>query len=412
MSHSPIFSSADILLPELSVKDDLWRAWSVIACDQFTSDLSYWAEVERVVGSSPSVLFRILPEAYLGTDREEPWKETVRKTMEKADEGMKRYPDSFVYLKRTLPDGTVRSGIVGKIDLEAYDYAKDSVSPVRATEATVTERIPPRQAIRRAAPVEIPHILILMDDPENKVFSLLDGISPRCPVLYDFDLMLGGGHVLGRQVSGREKDLLEEALSSYEASREGSVVYAMGDGNHSLAAAKAHYEALKRELGPEARNHPARYALCEVVSLQDPSLVFEPIFRLIKNADTEDFLREFSHLTAEGEGEQTVEVLWQGNRKTVHFLSPSHRLTVGSLQDALDSYLKSHPGTLCDYIHDTDALSGLSEEKGNIGFLLDGMDKGDLFPYVSAYGVLPRKTFSMGEARSKRYYLEMRKIVL
>ena len=172
MSQNLIFSSAEILLPDLSVKDEGWRAWSVIACDQFTSDLSYWADAERIVGSSPSVLSRILPEAYLGTDREEPWKEIVRKTMEKAEEGMKAYPDSFVYLKRTLPDGSVRKGIVGKIDLQAYDYAKGSVSPVRATEATVTERIPPRQAIRREAPVEIPHILILMDDPENKVFSL------------------------------------------------------------------------------------------------------------------------------------------------------------------------------------------------------------------------------------------------
>lgn len=407
---TPIFSAADVLLPPFQPQDKGWTAWATIACDQFTSEPAYWASVKETVGDRLSTYRLFLPEAYLGTAEEVEKIKTIPTYMASYAKELCLEKDVYIYLERTLPDGRIRRGIVGKIDLEAYDYAKGSVSPVRATEATVLERIPPRKAIRASATLELPHIMILVDDREKRLISPLaankDGLRP----LYDFDLMLGGGHVSGYCVEGKAKKMLDEAIASYEAAQTGRVVYAMGDGNHSLAAAKAFYESLKEEFGEKALNHPARYALCEIVALQDEALVFEPIYRLVKNVNAADFLSAMAKVTAPGNGEQTVTIVYDGQKKTVHFTERTHALTVGTLQNLIDDYLKSHPGVQCDYIHDEASLEKLCEAPDAVGILLDVLDKSELFPYVAAHGTLPRKTFSMGEARSKRYYLEVRKI--
>ena len=411
MTYNTIFSPAHILLPKAKTAAD-WQKWAVIACDQFTSQMDYWDDCVSLIGGARSAYDYILPEAYLNTDREAVHGAKITANMDSFDAASMDAFDGIVYLERTLPDGTVRHGMVGKIDLEAYSYAKDSRSPIRATEATILERIPPRQKIRAAAAVELPHILVLISDkPEDGIFASLREASADLPVLYDFDLMLGGGHVCGRGVTGAALDALTAKLAAYEEKNAGGVVYAMGDGNHSLASAKAHYEALKTSLGEEAaREHPARYALCEITALEDDSLVFEPIYRILLHCDAEDAAAAIAGVTAPGAGEQTVTVCIGGKEEVRHFTAPTHALTVGTLQDFADAYVKAHPGVECDYIHGEEDLRILAKEEGRVGFIFDSLAKADLFAYVDKHGTTPRKTFSMGEARSKRYYLEARVI--
>ncbi len=406
-NHRTIFSSAEILLPKFAADSEKMQRWAVIACDQFTSEREYWNRCRDLVNGEPSTYQYILPEAYLETEEEARHAALVKNSMNTFSRDFMQTIDGLIYVERTLPNGTVRHGIVGKIDLEEYDYSVGSTSAIRATEATVVERIPPRCKVRADAVIEFPHILILIDD-KNGVFSSAAERKSSCNVAYDFDLMLGGGHITGYAVTGENLTALTEKIAEYEASASG-VVYAMGDGNHSLAAAKAHWENVKRETGD--MTHPARYALCEITALGDESLVFEPIYRVIKNCDKADFLGALEAITEEGSGEQSVTILSGETKSTCHFTAPEHAMTVGSLQIFLDRYLKSHPGVVCDYIHGEDSLEKLSKEPGSIGFLYDGMDKNELFGYVGAHGTLPRKTFSMGEAESKRYYLDARVIV-
>lgn len=405
MHPTTIFSPADILLPT----GDLQK-WAVVACDQFTSEPTYWTECEAFIGDAPSSYRYILPEAYLGTEKERSHGATVAASMKTFDETAMRPFHGIVYLERTLPNGAVRRGMVGKIDLEAYDYGASSQSPVRATEATVLERIPPRCKIRSEAAVELPHILILIDDR----MGILDSLArdkDTLPLLYDFPLMMGGGRAAGYGVSGERLSALTEQIAAYEKSASG-VVYAMGDGNHSLAAAKAHYENLKQALGEQAKEHPARYALAEVTALFDPSLVFEPIYRVVQNCDVADVWATFFASTepAQEHTEGAITVLAGAWEKTRRFPVPTHALTVGTLQNFLDGYLAAHPSAKCDYIHGEDVVRLLAKENNTVGFLFDGLEKEALFPYVERYGALPRKTFSMGEAAGKRYYLEMRRI--
>lgn len=405
MNHNTIFSPAEILLPRDGVN---LTKWAVVACDQFTSNPAYWAECESIIGASPSAYNYILPEAYLETEKETIHTAKIAASMSTFDKAdMKRF-SGILYLERTLPNGAIRRGMIGKIDLEAYDYNAGSQSPVRATEATVLERIPPRCKIRSEAAAELPHILILIDDKPGIIQSLGAKKAELIP-LYDFDLMQGGGHAAGWGVSGEALHWLMEQIAAYESSTDG-VVYAMGDGNHSLAAAKAHYENIKMELGEAAASHPARYALCEITALDDKSLVFEPIYRVIQNCSPADVTAELGKITEKGNGIQSITVLAGEAGETVHFTAPSHALTVGTLQNFIDDYIKSHPGVKCDYIHGEDTTRSLAREAGTVGFIFDGMDKSELFPYVEKHGTLPRKTFSMGEAESKRYYLEMREI--
>ncbi len=401
-NYSTIFTPADMLLAHDPAR------FAVIACDQFTSAPEYWAACRTFIGSAPSALDYILPEAYLGTPAEAAQKEVIRIHMRDfTPDSMLPYT-GLIYVERTLPNGSVRYGLVGKLDLEAYDYTKNSTSPIRATEETVLERIPPRCKIREEAVIELPHILILID--EEPLFAYLSSMRPLLPVLYDCDLMKGGGHICGYAVTEKALAWVMNRIAVYEEMHKNGVVYAMGDGNHSLAAAKAHYENLKKSLGDAAKEHPARYALCEITGLSEPSLVFEPIYRVLNGCDPADVLSALHRITEPGDGSETIHVLCGDHAETVHFTAPTHALTVGSLQDFLDGYRKAHPETNCDYIHGEDTLRSLAKEAHTVGFLFDGMAKEELFPYVAAHGTLPRKTFSMGEAKSKRYYLEARVI--
>ena len=395
-----IFSPAEILLPDYDAQDPAWAKWSVIACDQFTSEKAYWDAARAFVGEAPSALDLILPEAFLKTPEEEVQKARIRDAMGKVGSITKCYSDALVYVERRLTGGAIRKGIVGKIDLAKYDFAAGSASAVRPTEATVLDRIPPRKKIRSEAAYELPHVMVFAD-AKGGLTDAAEQQKALLPKLYDFELMAGGGHLTGYLLQGDALDSVLQAIEKYENAhaKPGEVVYAVGDGNHSLAAAKAHYE----DVGTEE----ARYALCEIVDIADEAIVFEPIYRIVKHCNVADLLAFLEQKT--GNGGQTVSVLTKGTKKTLT-LSPVHALTVGSLQIALDEYLASHPDSECDYIHGEDSLRALCEEEGAVGFLFDGMQKSELFPYVEQNGVLPRKTFSMGNSYSKRYYTELRKI--
>lgn len=403
-----IFSPADILLPPLPSESAKWTQWSVIACDQFTSEPEYWNKAEEIVKDNPSTLNYILPEAYLETEKEKAYSEKIKNSMMTVSEKLELHENCMIYVERTLPDGKIRRGIVGKLDLEAYDFTPDSASPIRATEKTVLERIPPRVAVRQSATVEFPHIMVFADDSEASFTERLSSAKGGLEKVYDFELMLGGGRISGWKVCGEALRELLGNIERYESEKLGGVVYAVGDGNHSLASAKAHYENIKKQLGDAAGDHPARYALAEIVSLHDDSIEFEPIYRILKNCNPADVLEKMSLcpksknrvtvVTANGEGEYPA--------------PGGHPLTVGALQQFIDEYIVDNPDVVCDYIHGKETLKYLCEADKTIGFLFDGVEKSDLFAYVAENGTLPRKTFSMGEAKSKRYYLEARKIVL
>ena len=404
MNKNTVFSSAEIILP--AVKEP--ERWPVIACDQFTSDPDYWTQCEEIIGGSPSSYDFILPEAYLGTEKEEEKKEKIGLAMKSVKDYPTETVDGFIALERTLPDKTVRYGVIGKIDLEHYDFSPESKSLVRATEKTVIARIPPRVRIRAEATVELPHILVFTRPGcgfIKKAFSLTEGKEPA----YDLELMQGGGRIKGYSLTGKDKEILENEISSYEGENR-DILYAVGDGNHSLAAAKSFYEDLKSKIGSDALAHPARYALCELVDIDDASIVFEPIYRVMTDCDTRDVLDKLSAVCGD-EGKQTLTAVTSRGEYRMAFAEPDHALTVGTLQNFIDGYISDNPDVKCDYIHGADELRSLAARDGNIGFLFDGVEKSDLFDYVSANGTYPRKTFSMGEAKSKRYYYEMRSII-
>lgn len=407
MKFSTAFRSADILLPN----DTDMTKWSAVACDQYTSEPEYWAKAEEIVGESPSTLRLVLPEIYLEM-------EGVQDRIAKINENInaylnsgifKEYKNTFIYLERVQTDGKLRQGLVGAIDLEEYDYHKGSTSKVRATEATVPERIPPRLKIRENASLELPHIMILIDDELKTVIEPLK--SEALEKVYDFELMLGGGHARGYLVPEELHEKIDAAL--LKLSEKSPMLYAMGDGNHSLATAKEHYEKLKRENpDKDLSNHPARYALCEVVNLHSEALEFEAIHRILTEVDTVDLLEKMEeHLGLSNQkSEQGLWIVLNGRRVRKYIHNPLSKLTVGSLQIFLDEYVKRN-GCKIDYIHGSDVLSKLTETPNSIGFELETMKKEELFPAVVADGALPRKTFSMGHAYDKRYYLEAKKIV-
>lgn len=410
-----IFLPAEILLP----KDCDMHKWAVIACDQFTSDQAYWDRVRATAGDAPSTINMILPEAELGSPEEAAHTQKINETMtDYINKGVfAAYPDSFIYVERTLENGTIRKGLVGKLDLDAYDYNVGSVSAVRATEKTVTERIPPRQRVRRNAPVEFPHILMLCDDHEKVLIEPVAAKKDQLQKLYDFDLMEDGGHITGWLVDGADAQAFEDALTEYTAhvgekyaDLEGvPMLFATGDGNHSLATAKSCYEELKQaNPGVDLSQHPARYALVELENIHDEAQVFEPIHRVIVNTDPEKLLSALKDSVCAEEG---YPVKWYiGDKSGTVNLDPAKaELAVGVLQAFLDDYLKENAGDI-DYIHDDDALIDLAKQENAIGFLLPGMEKSQLFRGVIRDGALPRKTFSMGHSREKRYYLEGRKI--
>ena len=411
---------ANILLP----KDVDMTKWSVVACDQYTSEPEYWKEVEKEVGSSPSTLNLILPELYLeDTDVEDRIKK-INKTMEEyLNESMfNEYKDTMIYLERTQKDGKVREGLMAMVDLEDYSYEKGSQTLIRATEKTVIERIPPRLKVRENASLELPHIMILIDDEKKNIIeSLKDKVTSE-DVVYDFDLMENGGHIKGYKLSDEVINGIESGLESlmdkdyfekkYDVKNKGVLLFAMGDGNHSLATAKANYENLKKTMSEdEYLNNPARYALVEVVNLHSPALEFEPIHRVIFNTDVNNLVEElhkYYDINEDGDGEY-FELVTKDFDKRLYISNPKSNIAVGSIQMFLDDYLKDHSGKL-DYIHGDETTRSMGSEEGNVGILFEAMPKEELFRTVILDGALPRKTFSMGHSYDKRYYLEARKI--
>lgn len=410
------FSTADILLPKLSGGE--MTRWAVVACDQYTSERDYWSETARIVGGAPSALNLILPEAYLGSDEEERIAKINGTMRDYLKSGLfEEHKNCFILTKRTQKDGRVRPGLVGVIDLEMYDYNKGSKSQVRATEATVASRIPPRVKIRKNAPLELPHIMILIDDPNKTVIEPL--LTKELSRVYDFELMQNGGHLEGFEVNGRDaqsvlgaldrladKDLFNER---YGLNGEDVLLYAMGDGNHSLATAKECYEQKKRERSPDAEL--ARYALVEIVNLHCDALEFEAIHRVIFNTDFDKLYKEMTEylgLTTK-KCAQEFTVIFGGKAEKLGITNPSSNLTVGSLQRFIDEYLEKNGGDV-DYIHGEDVVRKICENGKAMGFLLPSMRKSELFPTVIKDGALPRKTFSMGHANDKRFYCEVRRI--
>ena len=388
--------AADILLPA----GDFAR-WSVVACDQYTSEPAYWQAVEQQVGDAPSTLRITLPEIYLNDKPQERIEQINRTMADYLAEGvLVSHPDSLVYIERDTSCG-VRRGLLGVIDLEEYDYRPGSHTLIRATEQTVVERIPPRVAIRRDAPLELPHVLLLMDDAAHTVIEPLATEMAGVTPVYNFDLMMDGGHITGRLLDEHAKARVEAALGDLLIGQEDPLLFAVGDGNHSLATAK---ECYRQNPTPENR-----YALVEVVNIHDPSIQFEPIYRVLFHADVADVMKSLATIAGEGTEAQTVTCVTSSG-EVERKLAPSSKLPVGTLQAFLDEYLAAHPDVEIDYIHGEDTLRSLCRTPDVIGFLFDGMGKSELFPAIRQDGSLPRKTFSMGHAADKRYYLEGRKI--
>lgn len=408
-----VFQAAELLIP----RPELLENWSVIACDQFTSQPDYWQAVNRRVGDKPSAYHIIFPEAELGGDeagRISSIENHMRQYLD--DEIFRTYSDAFVYVERTLLDGSVRRGVVGMIDLEEYDYSSDASSSVRATEQTVVERIPPRVRIRSGASLETSHVLLLMDDTDGAVLDGLESRKAELPQLYSFELMQGGGHIEGRLVQGEAAAALGTALARYESETaarfaetgRAPLLYAVGDGNHSLATAKTCWEALKKKDPALAgTRHPARYAMVELENIRDDSQKFEPIHRLLIDVPVDKLLGEITSICAPG----GTPVDWQaGERQGIIFLDPGQgTLPVAVLQPFLDKFLKERGGAI-DYIHGEETAAELAGQKKAISFLLPKISKEDFFHGIVMNGVLPRKTFSMGHAQEKRYYLECRRI--
>jgi uncharacterized protein DUF1015 len=435
-----IISDLGIQIPQVYLPKtgtDLTR-WAVIACDQFTSQPEYWNDVEKIVGDAPSTLNLTFPEVYLEKPGGQGRIKNIQASMHKyMDEGILQPHDGFVYVERTIA-GKTRKGIVLCLDLEAYDYNKGSSSLIRATEGTIVDRLPPRMKIREGALLELPHILVLIDDPNRTVIEPLSAAKSKLEKLYDFDLMLESGHLAGYAVSQELENQVVETLrglanpetfsAKYSIDKNQPVLlFAMGDGNHSLATAKAIWEKMKLQVGMD---HPARYALVEIENVHDEGLEFEPIHRVLfglkKNlfaelektfgenltykpiASAEEMVKAVDSATSE---KQAIGLVGGGREfGVIEIANALSNLPVGTIQSFLDVFLKEGGAEKIDYVHGEDVTVKLGSQPNNAGFYLPGMNKSDLFKTVILDGALPRKTFSMGEAREKRFYMEARKI--
>lgn len=430
----------EILLPDSKV--DMHK-WAVVACDQYTSEPEYWAEADRIVGEAPSTLRIVYPEVFLNEANPQARINSINQTMHKyLQEGVLAPYQGMIYLEREAA-GKIRKGLMLCIDLEKYDYTKGSTSLVRATEGTIVERIPPRVEIRKDAPIELPHIMVLIDDPENTVLGPLSEAKSKMEVAYDFSLMQDSGHLKGFKVDDQALEnsvvsalegLVDQKtfVSKYDLPDNTPVLlYAMGDGNHSLATAKAIWEKTKKDAGgfEKVKDATTRYALVELTNLHDESLVFEPIHRVMFELK-KDILGQmnsfygdkysFNKVASLAEMKKDVDtqsgpahkvgVILEDGFGVIEISNPDTNLPVGSLQIFLDEFMKGGGAKEIDYVHGTEPVARLGKEKRNMGFYLPAMDKNDLFKSVILDGALPRKTFSMGEAEEKRFYLECRRI--
>jgi len=414
------------------------KKWAVIACDQFTSEPEYWHDVEKIVGDAPSTLNLTFPEVHLEKPGETERIQNIQATMRQyLDAGILQAREGLIYVERTVA-GKTRKGIVLALDLERYDYTKGSTSLIRATEGTIVERLPPRMKIREGAALELPHILVLIDDPKHTVIEPLNAAKSKLEKLYDFDLMLDSGHLSGYAVNAEFENKVVDALrdlakpetfaAKYGIGKDKPVLlFAMGDGNHSLATAKAIWEKNKPQVGMD---HPSRYALVEIENVHDEGLEFEPIHRVLFGlkkslfealhatfgenlkytpvASTEEMVKAVDN--ADGEKQAIGLVVGGKGFGVVEIAHASSNLPVGTIQAVLDPFMKNGGAEKIDYVHGQDVVVRLGLQSGNAGIYLPGMHKSDLFKTVILDGALPRKTFSMGEAREKRFYMEARKI--
>lgn len=412
--------------------------WAVVACDQYTSQPEYWAQVGQIAGESPSTLNLTLPEVFLGKPGEAERIQQIQANMrDYLDQGLLEPHEGLIYLERTVA-GKTRKGLILALDLEQYDYNKGSRSLIRATEGTIVERLPPRMKIREGAPLELPHILVLIDDPLRSVIEPLGQAKSQLTKLYDFDLMMGSGHLEGYQVDC--PDLEAQVIAALQKladpqvfakkygvdPSESVLLFAMGDGNHSLATAKAIWEKMKSSVGMD---HPARYALVEIENVHDEGLAFEPIHRVLfgLNGDICDALgryfgKDFEYIPCDDCVEMLDKIehapigihafgMTQEHRYAVIAIrNPASNLAVGTLQPFLDDLVKTGQADSIDYVHGNCVICRLTAQPGNVGFFLPNMAKSDLFKTVILDGALPRKTFSMGEAHEKRFYVESRRI--
>lgn len=430
----------NLLLPKNDI--DMQR-WSVVACDQYTSEPEYWNDADLFVNEKPSTLRMIFPEAFLeseNNDQKSVRIKNINKAMDNylANNLFEEITDSMILVERTFASNQTRHGLILAVDLDQYDFNKGSHSLIRATEGTIIDRLPPRIKIRENASLELPHIMILIDDREKTVIEPLVQKSESLSEVYSFELMKKSGSLKGWKISD-EIDIsnITNALSKlaepdafkerYHTNDDKDILlFAVGDGNHSLATAKACWENLKKTLSTgELIDHPAKYALVEVVNVHDSGLVFEPIHRVLFNVDKNHLIDSFcSYYDKAGCNPYAVVSDTENPEGTGHFIkyitsedtgilgvkNPSFNLDVATLQNFLDDYLKSNQQVSIDYVHGEDVTERLAKKPGNIGFLLSTMDKNELFHSVILDGALPRKTFSMGEASEKRFYLESRKI--
>ena len=415
------FSSFGIKMPRFLMPNanvDLQK-WSVVACDQYTSEPDYWDRVNSCVGDAPSALRMILPEVYLGQVDQDKCTAEINATMrEYLDSGvLSNEYEGFVLIDRLLNDGTHRLGLLVSVDLDAYEYTFGAKSLIRATEATVIDRLPPRVRIRKDAPLELPHIMVLYDDPELSLTETLIKKTDEFTQIYDTDLMENGGHITGYLIdSDAHCELIAKSLSNQlERDPDHSFLFAVGDGNHSLAAAKQYWDLVKADLSEsEKENHPARYALAEIVNIHDAGLSFDAIHRVLFNVDADEVLKYIEAGCGTGPKQQAITYITDAGEGTLTlYMKEDDDVGAAStalLQAALDKYVADHSSADIDYVHGADVVKRLSAKSGNMGFLLPVMDKSTFFNAIRNQGALTRKTFSMGHAHDKRYYMECKKI--
>ncbi|MCJ7624824.1 MAG: DUF1015 domain-containing protein [Anaerolineaceae bacterium] len=427
---------ADILLPMPEID---YQKWAVIACDQYTSEPEYWDNVKQIVGDAPSTFNLVLPEVYLGKPKENQQLQIIHQKMnEYLSKAIFREQTGLILVERTV-EGKTRHGLVLALDLERYDYTAGSQSLIRATEGTIVDRLPPRIRIRENAVLELPHILVLIDDPGRTVIEPIISLKDGLTSLYDFDLMLGSGHLRGFLID--QIDLEEQTMNSLEklsepksfrdkygvGQEEEVLLFAMGDGNHSLATAKAIWEKIKSKVGMD---HPARYALVEIENVHDEGLEFEPIHRVLFHVKENYSLALYNYFgdgvhletvateiemaeKVDGQSgkEQLIGIISADSFSILQLDNPPSNLPAGSIQKFLDDWLSKGGAEEIDYVHGQDTTIKLGKQDGNLGFILPAMNKSDLFTTVILDGALPRKTFSMGEALEKRFYVESKRII-
>lgn len=430
-----------ILLPNDKVNKS---KWATVACDQYTSEPEYWRNVEKQVKDSESTYYLMLPEIYLEEKDVDTRITKINETMNKyIEEGiLEEHDNSIIIVERSFENSPTRTGMMIAIDLESYDFHKDSKSLIRATEGTVEERIPPRMKIRKNALIEMPHILVLIDDPNKTVIEpVTEYAKSNLQPVYDFDLMAKGGHLKGYEISDLniiesvqnnlyklcEKEHFQNRYNVDETTP--PMLFAVGDGNHSLASAKCHWDCIKQSLSEEEReNHPARYALCEIVNIHDFGIVFEPIHRVLFNVNPELFFDELAGYFGENASVVTLPADFDENslqvyedahsivyitdtEKGVIYIDKNvHTLSYGAIQPFLDHFINAHKEVKIDYIHGLSSLKQLSKTKGNLGLVMPCVNKDDFFASIVKNGPMPRKTFSLGEANEKRFYMECRMI--